>query len=513
MSIFNLLREKWIPVTFSDGKKSDVAPHEIWGSEDIVRVSSPKPEWDASILQFLIGLYQTALAPNNEREWRKVFKSPHSSEYSKEQILCYESAFNLNGDGPRFYQDRDISSQKDKSLVIFQIDAPGQQTLDLNKDFFVKREPELTFDFKTAAMALMTLQMHAPTGGQGHRASLRGGSVKTSLIIAGNLFQTVWLNVLPLDYFSNKPCNDVDKIFPWMSPCVASTPDKKSKKYTSVVPENRNPLQVFWGCSRRIELQFEGDTVVAFKDKSHGNSYEGWVHPLSSYYLNKDKSKLPSPSNSGEYGYKSLAGNSMNSGTTMPADIVTKFYKDRFRLVKDLNPKIRSLGFHCDNAKIVNWVDFETVVNFPEEIPKEFFSVISSWISLSNDAVYYLKNCITLGLCCTYRDVPNTKDQWSKKPPKADQSALNFQIERNFRHKTESGFYRLKSELEKDLSNPEIYVLTTKKWCDYLAKELEAMFDSYVREDSSSILKIESRLRAKQLLRNSWLKTTKNLFK
>ena len=94
-------------------------------------------------------------------------------------------AFDLDGPGPRFLQDLDpLEGADDKEIAALLIDAPGAQTLRNNADLFVKRGGAPVLSRATAAMALCTLNAYAPSGGAGHRTSLRGGGPMTTLVVA-----------------------------------------------------------------------------------------------------------------------------------------------------------------------------------------------------------------------------------------------------------------------------------------------------------------------------------------
>jgi CRISPR system Cascade subunit CasA len=100
------------------------------------------------------------------------------------------------------------------------IDAPGQNTLEKNRDHFVKRGHITQLCPYCAAVALFTLQTNAPGGGQGHRAGLRGGGPLTTVILGQTLWETTWLNVLEMNKFfshsGNSPKSKEEDKFPWL---------------------------------------------------------------------------------------------------------------------------------------------------------------------------------------------------------------------------------------------------------------------------------------------------------
>ena len=137
------------------------------------------------------------------------------------------------------------------------LETPTDNTLKNNADHFVKDRTENAFSLPVAAQALIALQMNAPSGGKGHRTSLRGGGPMTTLVTAdpareaqrdAPLWRTLWLNVLsardfePIDF-------DPALAFPWLAPTRVST--KGTKMETTVVNAHAHPLQAIRGMHRR----------------------------------------------------------------------------------------------------------------------------------------------------------------------------------------------------------------------------------------------------------------------
>ena len=77
------------------------------------------------------------------------------------------------------------------------IEQPGDKTLKDNTDLFIHRGQMQSLCPACAAAALYTLQAFAPSGGKGHRTSMRGGGPLSTLLKGRNLWESVWLNVLP----------------------------------------------------------------------------------------------------------------------------------------------------------------------------------------------------------------------------------------------------------------------------------------------------------------------------
>ena len=140
------------------------------------------------------------------------------------------AVFNLDGDGPRFMQDIEPLKGDPSPVEALLIEAPGANTVKLNKDLLIKRGGVRVMSRAAAAMALHTLQQFASGGGAGHRTSLRGGGPLVTLAIPGpfaagapTLWQRLWINVpqgLPPEL------SQVESIFPWLAPTKTSAKRK-----------------------------------------------------------------------------------------------------------------------------------------------------------------------------------------------------------------------------------------------------------------------------------------------
>lgn len=303
--MFNLLDEKWIPVRRRSGLLDSIAPWQIAESTDPpLHIESPRSDFDGALIQFLIGLVQTAAAPASARDWRKALETVPDPQALRAKFDQYRDAFNLDGPGPRFMQDLTFDEDESTECPIrsLLIDGPGENTEELNKDLFIKRDIVVRLGLPSAAMALLTIQMHAPQGGVGHFASLRGGAPVTTVLIGSDLWSTVWLNVLKEGDFVKGGRLDLCEsfhIFPWLD--LAATFEGRE----FITPEDVHPAHQFWAMPRRVRLGKpvsgrcsltgrEGIPVVqSYAKKKRDIQYKGaWLHPLTPYRLRRDDSPL-----------------------------------------------------------------------------------------------------------------------------------------------------------------------------------------------------------------------------
>ncbi|MCP4406670.1 MAG: type I-E CRISPR-associated protein Cse1/CasA [Gammaproteobacteria bacterium] len=68
-------------------------------------LESGRPDFDGALMQFLIGLLQTAAPPPNHDQWIDWLEEPPTPEILKKKFLKFEEVFDLDGDGPRFMRE------------------------------------------------------------------------------------------------------------------------------------------------------------------------------------------------------------------------------------------------------------------------------------------------------------------------------------------------------------------------------------------------------------------------
>lgn len=392
MQLYNLLEEKWIPVARRSGKKLFIAPYEVvsdYERDPIVRLDAPRPDFNGALIQFLIGLIQTTFAPKDTREWRKYRDKQPSEDELRSAFEPFKFAFNLNGEGPRFMQDLDrqwASGSKALPINRLLIDEPFEQSEKLNKDFFVKRpsaDAPKKFSPQAAAMALLSLNLNAPAGGQGHRTSARGGGPLTTIIKDETLWLDIWLNVLELDVFQLEASPgkaDSKLIFPW---CVQT---KESSDNEKLEPIECHPFHIYWAMPRRIVLEhrtgngpcsvFNAITTDVYYSgyftKNYGNNYsENWVHPLTPYTrLPKQETLASKKTPDGGIGFRHWVGLTLSKQKNHPAKVISRFYNLGVHA-----KRISCFGYSMDNMKPLQWVQSILPLYEVKEEELEWYSI------------------------------------------------------------------------------------------------------------------------------------------
>jgi len=385
---FNLICAAWLPVRRSSGLRSWIRPSELtdgFSIDPVLRLDFPRADWNAAVGEWLIGLAFTAFAPDGDAAWAERFSAPPSPEILSGAFAPLAFAFDLEGDGSRAFQDLDeLTDANIKPLSGLLIDAPGENTLKNNADLFIKRGGADVLCLPYAAAALITLQTYAPSGGAGHRTSMRGGGPLTTLIAprrsissgseVTTLWDRIWANVPDLSWDPADPAPgdppshpDWPLVFPWL----AAT--RTSKNQEIVAPDETVPRLAFFACPRRLRLVVEsrGDRTCAlggpdgdgiatgYRTQNYGANYLGWSHPLSPYYLDKKSGLLPIHPHAGASSYGDwLAWWGFVQEGDAPAHVVSHWQERRFHLGTALvSDGIEAMGFDMDNAKARQWLD------------------------------------------------------------------------------------------------------------------------------------------------------------
>ena len=387
-SVFNLIDEPWLPVRRRQGAVEHIQPwriNERIGEDPFVAFAWPRPDFNGAAHELLIGLLSTAATPTDEGAWEDWWLAPPAPDVLEQRFSTIAYAFDLDGDGPRFLQDLDpLEGAESKDVAGLLIDAPGAQTLRNNADVFVKRGAAPVLSRGAAAMALYTLNSYAPSGGAGHRTSLRGGGPMTTLVVASHpsygdtLWGRLWPNVESRERLEARATESTlhdapDSIFPWAAPTRTSNPKAGGRQTT---PSDIHPLQVYWGMPRRIRLFFESaqgrrcgltseaDSAVvrSYRTRNYGIDYsEGFEHPLTPYYRQKAAAtvKLPVHPNPGGISYRLWPGLVVQSKDRLrePAQVVRNWQQEPRPNARE--SRFAAFGYDMDNMKARAWNEGE----------------------------------------------------------------------------------------------------------------------------------------------------------
>ena len=481
--VSNLIWDAWLPIKRKSGAKALIAPWQLTEADDpVVALNAPRPDFNGALVQFLIGLLQTTATPKNHNDWAAWLEEPPTPAVLKAHFEPYAEAFALQGEKGSFMQDFELLDDAGfNSIAELLIDSPGGNTVKENKDHFIKRGRVEQVCPCCAAMALFSLQTNAPSGGQGHRTSLRGGGPLTTLVVVdesrdlpNGLWRNVWLNVL-IKQTLNTLTGDKDKtelaaIFPWMA--KTRTSEKNTGKETT--PLDVHPLQMYWGMPRRIRVQWQSalsghcdlcnaasDALVTqYQTKNYGVNYVGtWQHPLSPYSMSKSGDLLPQHPQPGGMTYQHWLGLFEGHESQFSA-VVVKRYR---QLANDWDEQLRlyTFGYDMDNMKARCW--YETtfpLFTIPETIRGDFIRRVQALTDSSSEFASFVRSCV--------------KEAWFKRPSDA-KGDVSFLTQSFYQH-TEIAFYQAAKALQTKLVDGTDQTVL-HSWHDTLRNAAFDLFD------------------------------------
>ena len=524
----NLVCDAWLPVIWASGKKDKIAPWQIAETTDpVMDLDAPRPDFQGALYQFLIGLLQTCFAPADHEEWLEYWKILPDSQTLRNRFLDFAPAFELSSPSgsPAFMQDLNLSQGKMRNVAAFLMDFPGDKTIVENLDHFIKRDSVTKMCPACVAMALFTLQLNAPTGGNGHRVGLRGGGPLTTLVRptgVTDLWSKIWLNVLAAEDFDTSIDKPVADVFPWMGSTRVSTQkvEKKIKSYIGngvpTTPADTHILQCYWGMPRRIRILWQAEAVGRcdlcdnetstlarkYMTDTWGVDYVGgWVHPLTPYRFDPQKEKPPLSikGQKGGLGYRHWVALTLAHSREgeHAAKIVRAYIEQRSR---DIRAQ-RTVGLWCFGYDMVDmkarcWYDHTLPLFRLDQTQQEnVLSWASELINAAEDVVESLQKQI--------------KAAWFRRPGdvKGDMSG----VVQEFWQQSEPHFYELLEHLvnlpgSQRLAPPEIY----DSWAKRLQGLAYKLFDEKALEGPAEDLDMKRIIIARQELTKK-LKTNKSM--
>lgn len=514
--MINLIRDRWIPLRTRNAVDA-IRPC------DIVRVGEAelcgaRPDYNGALIQILIGLYQTFVTPRTEDEWADWLHDPPTSEELAERLEPWAHAFELSGEFA-FMQDAEDFDGSSKQIDALHLTAPGEQTLNHNKDFFQKRQDSYRICAVCAALGVAAAQFNAPAGGPGFRTSVRGGGPITTVFRGRSLWQDVWLNIIPQSSSQLTPvrAEQVAQALPWMGPCRES-----SKTGVATTTEDVNGHQVYWSCSKRLRLDpFEQldapvacdccgasthAVVASFREIQYGTNYTGpWLHPLTPYTYS-DKGDAPNPLKGAPGGlrYNHWRGivAERPEKNQKPAEVIQRL-RTHFE-AEDRNeaePRVWAFGYDADNAKIRSWHESTYPLHPLKDEERERFDLeVERLLNAAEVAASELLTAIKRAL---YGELRTGGNWYLPDIAKKNDKSLFIQAQTQFWHRTQAEFYAAMHDVREMLGDEEMKSDLKVKWLKTLRNCALAIFDEATSYGNFRNADPESSTRARRLL--NWM--------
>jgi len=512
----NLINDPWIPVRKKSGEQCLIAPWQITerrgAAAEVAAVSSPRADFDGALLQFLIGLLQTTMAPADYDEWVALLEDPPSTEKLRDAFVQKSDAFETDIGPGSFLQDYGPWSGFTKQSVSrLLMDFPGESTEKQNRDHFVKRDAIKRMCPACATTALLTLQINGPAGGAGHRVGIRGGGAFTTLVVNDTqssglepvLWTNLWLNVLDEECAKEilegwNKTRDSD-IFPWLAQTRSSAPPSEQE----TLPADAHPYQAYWAMPRRIRISWDknqhgrcdlcgresDELVTQYEAKTYGVRYQGqWNHPLSPYKKDEKTGAISAKHLQPDgVSYQHWLGLTSGAPLLRPALVVSRYQKmlakqsqEREQLV------VHAFGYDMDNMKPRCWYEATMPLHaIDEEHRPAFNERAQQLISSAVFAANVVRSCI--------------KEAWCKRP-KDIMGDTDF-LKNLFFKDTESAFYRMVKNLLDAIKAGERAEKVMEAWHSVLTHAADNLFDfwsengSFAHSDPERIVKARGKLR------------------
>jgi CRISPR system Cascade subunit CasA len=491
----NLLEDKWLSVIRRNGEQEKLAG--LWqiaegvaSDNPIVDIVSPRADFKGALYQLFIGLVQTTFAPENDDAWENYWRMPPTADALKSAFLTVSPAFVLDTDKPAFMQDYNLLDNKQTTdIASLLIDTSGGGT------FFIKEGNTQSISPYWAGVALFTLQINAPSGGSGHRTSLRGGGPVTTLVLpdetaqAASLWHKLWLNILTQkeagELTGNPELTEWDAIFPWLAPTRTSEVDAKT---LTTSPRDGHPYQMYWAMPRRIRLDFSDtaagecdishescETLIArYRTKNLGVNYSSaWQHPLTPYVMVPEKDPYSVKAQIGGFGYRHWLGMVLGDEKKYKcaAKVVSCYLNNRRgKMASDYQPRLWVFGYDTDNMKARCW--YETlmpIVSISPECRLGKQALIGQMLDAATRAAADIRSTL--------------KQAWFSKP-KEVKGEISF-TDTQFWQLTEMDFYCLLAELINHCDDEQRVAALFKKWLQILHKKALAIFDHWALSNNN----------------------------
>lgn len=501
----NLINDAWIPIRRASGERAKVRPADIAatpGPDAPMELDAARPDYDGALIQILVGMFQCFLPPVDEDGWWRWLETPPTPDAVHDVLARWAFAFDLVGERA-FLQDSEDLPEKFRSQInALHLTSPGAQTLNHNKDLFLKRHESFAICPGCSALALAAAQFNATAGGPGFRTSVRGGGPVTTILRGRTLWEDVWLNVVPTQELRDFTPVDPERIaatLPWMGSCRES-----SKGGVDTPKEEVNVHQVYWSSSKRLQLdEFDhhdppqpcdvcGDPssrlVSTYRELRYGTNYVGpWMHPLTPYTLSEknDPNSLKGTSDGFSYNHWRGIVATHDTANRRPGEVVQYFRKNRESEFVDeftgVPIRVWAFGYDADNAKIRSWQEgVFPVVAVADEARETFDAVVRQLVEAAEQTASGLRTAIKQALYGRVEITSTGKRKWSYDSTAKVDAALFVQAQGQFWRDTETAFYRTLSQLPQNLNEREVVDDLKRTWLSRLQRAALAIYDATV---------------------------------
>lgn len=190
---YNLLEEKWIPVLYGDGETDRVGIYRALKDACIIRqVAASNPMDRVAILRFLSAILLWCIEDAKHELVKLDEKSASIREGWLAKLKEHETAFNLLGDGLRFYQDVAVRNKETRPITDLLVEFPGADSV--NHMRHVVHDGSYGFCPACCALGILRLSVWAPAN-RYYPASVNPGTATYAFVEGKNLLLTLHANL------------------------------------------------------------------------------------------------------------------------------------------------------------------------------------------------------------------------------------------------------------------------------------------------------------------------------
>ena len=193
MNSYNLLSENWIPVLNHDGTCERVGIRKALEEAHRIRqIAATNPMDRVALLRFLLAVLMWCKEDTRSSLAALDEKSAGIPVNWLAKLKENKSAFNLLGDGKRFYQDELLKGKESRPIGDLLVEFPGADSV--NHMRHVVHDGSYGFCPACCAMGILRLSVWAPAN-RFYPASVNPGSAAYAFNEGKNLFQTLYANL------------------------------------------------------------------------------------------------------------------------------------------------------------------------------------------------------------------------------------------------------------------------------------------------------------------------------
>lgn len=218
-SAFNLIEEDWIPVLRANGRFERVGIRRALSEAGLIRqIAASNPMDNVALLRFLIAVLLWCRPDLSENDRQGLRDANGISANWLKKLDENVAAFNLLGDGERFYQDVCVKDKEPRPIADVLVEFPGADSV--NHMRHIVHDGTYGFCPACCALGILRLSVWAPAN-RFYPASVNPGSAAYAFAEGGALLLTLVANLPGASACAVRA--------PWLTQTPPESPDAVAK--------------------------------------------------------------------------------------------------------------------------------------------------------------------------------------------------------------------------------------------------------------------------------------------